>query len=141
MEGEDTRKRARVDEPASSSQPVTQPKPKYAAPKVKSPPVPPPPLTATSSTVPHVEDTRSGPAPLTGEVVPPNIVTDVSEIRYDEPACKDLPSHTIKASAGGTRLVKVTTQGGVEAELPLVPMKGLPYLTKNFWKATMEVTL
>ncbi len=124
---EESRKRARTDEPSSSSTTFLPPTPKLAAPKVRSAPQPAAPLTSTSSSVPHAEGVASRPLPSPESPAVPNIVTESTEVHYERPACKDLPEHVIKTYAGGTRLLMVTTRGGSEAELPLVPAKGMEY--------------
>ena len=125
-EEEESRKRARVDEPPSSSTSTfVAPTPKIATPQVKSAPAPAAPLTSTSSTAPHAEDAAA--VPTVGNLATPPIVTEATEMCYQKPACRDLPEHVVKTFAGGTRLALITFENDEEVERPLVPAKGSDY--------------
>ena len=125
-EEEESRKRARVDEPPSSSTSTfVAPTPKIATPQVKSAPAPAAPLTSTSSTAPHAEDAAA--VPTVGNLATPPVVTEATEMCYQKPACRDLPEHVVKTFAGGTRLALITFENDEEVERPLVPAKGSDY--------------
>jgi len=73
------------------------------------------------------------PAP---DVVPPIQLHDAT--LYMKPSCPELSPHTIGRSDDGSHLVMTVQQGGGEAKLPLVPLRGHEF--KEAAGNTMYVT-